>query len=70
MTTRGSGGVAYDAERANQLERAVLGCLLEEPALWRDASGLDVGHFRSSYHQKIFSIDAVLLVGLSWPNHG
>jgi replicative DNA helicase len=51
----GNGGPGYDVERAKRLGRAVLGCLLEEPALWKDASYLDVDDFVLTDHQKIFS---------------
>jgi hypothetical protein len=55
----GNGGHGYDLERAKRLGRAVLGCLLEEPALWKDASYLDVNDFVLTDHQKIFS-------GIAW----
>jgi hypothetical protein len=51
---------AYHAERAVLLGRAVLGCLLEVPGLWKDASSLEPGHFQLSDHSKIFGAIASL----------
>ena len=42
-------------ERTVRWERAVLGCLLEAPKLWKGASGLDQNHFLLADHKKIFA---------------
>jgi AAA domain/DnaB-like helicase N terminal domain len=48
--------VSTDAtiENAEAWERAVLGCLLESPELWPQASDLRIDHFVISDHRKIF----------------
>ncbi len=50
----------FDAERAVRMGKAVLGCLLEEPGLWRDANSLDADHFVLADHRKIFGAIAFL----------
>jgi len=51
---------AHAAERAERLGRAVLGCLLEVPGLWKNASALEPDHFLLSDHRKIFGAIAFL----------
>jgi hypothetical protein len=51
---------AYHAENAVLLGRAVLGCLLEAPGLWKDASALQPNHFLLTDHRKIFGAIASL----------
>lgn len=44
----------FDTERAVRYERAVLGCLLESPALWREAADLSTDDFVLADDRKIF----------------
>jgi len=60
VRARGSGGIGYDCERAARVGKAVLGCLLEAPALWEQTRSLDASHFVLTDHQKIFSAMAYL----------
>lgn len=46
---------SYDAEGRVRLERGILGALLEEPSLWKDASGLTADKFLLTLHRKVFS---------------
>jgi hypothetical protein len=50
----------YDGESAVRLGRAVLGCLLEAPGLWKDANSLEADHFLLDDHRKIFGAIALL----------
>jgi hypothetical protein len=45
----------YDPEGHVRLGRAILGCLLERPELWEQASGLTADKFLLSLHSKVFS---------------
>jgi KaiC/GvpD/RAD55 family RecA-like ATPase len=54
MTAPTKGKAKYDPEGQVRLERAILGCLLERPALWEDASGLTADKFLLSFHRKVF----------------
>jgi hypothetical protein len=55
MMANGNSTSGYDVERAICLGRSVLGCLLEEPQLWKVASSLDESHFVLADHRKVFS---------------
>jgi hypothetical protein len=55
MPSNANGEAHYDAERAVRSEKCVLGSLLEAPALWREATGLDAEQFLLADHRKIFS---------------
>jgi hypothetical protein len=57
---KSSQGNGFDVDRALIWERAVLGCLLESPGLWRDAAGLNANDFLSADDRKIFTAIADL----------
>src|ERR1700687_709991 len=61
MTAKANGKAhCYEAERAARLGKAIIGCLLEAPRLWRDADSLDADHFVLADHRKIFGAIAFL----------
>jgi hypothetical protein len=55
VTARSRVKASYDAEGPVRLGRAILDCLLVQPTLWKDASGLGTDKFVLPLHSKVFS---------------